>query len=31
VLTVTPALYFLFELRPERHRVEAAELVAAVI
>ena len=30
VLTVTPALYFLFELRPESRRVEATELVPAV-
>ncbi len=29
VLTVTPAVYFLFELRPEKRREEAAELVAA--
>jgi len=29
VLTVTPALYFLFELRPERRKQEAVELVAA--
>jgi HAE1 family hydrophobic/amphiphilic exporter-1 len=29
VLTVTPALYFLFELRPERRKQEAVELVPA--
>ena len=29
VLTVTPSLYFLFELRPERRRVEAGALAPA--
>ena len=31
VLTVTPSLYFLFELRPEKRRVEATELVPAAV
>ena len=31
VLTVTPALYFLFELRPERRRQEAVGMVAAPV
>jgi HAE1 family hydrophobic/amphiphilic exporter-1 len=31
VLTVTPALYFLFELRPERRRMEVAELVPVAV
>ena len=31
VLTVTPALYFLFELRPERRKAEATELVPAAV
>ena len=31
VLTVTPALYFLFELRPEKRRVEVLELVPAAV
>jgi len=31
VLTVTPSVYFLFELLPERRKVKAAELVAAPV
>jgi HAE1 family hydrophobic/amphiphilic exporter-1 len=31
VLTVTPALYFLFELRPERRRVEILELAPETV
>jgi HAE1 family hydrophobic/amphiphilic exporter-1 len=31
VLTVSPALYFLFELRPERRKMAVAELVSAEV